>query len=120
MESPSEAGLHLLLDYRELLGKSSTVSAMRPAWEMGVLRKQNLSSRFSQSWHSWITIVDITCPRDRTVTFVSWRAKSHKHRVRTTLVQLFQDLGLIYLQDGHGVKGRSGLAHSVVSLGSKG
>ncbi len=44
----------------------------------------------------------------------------HQPRVRTTLVQLFQCLCLVYLQDDHGMQGGSGLARSAISLGSQG
>ncbi len=37
--------------------------------------------------------------------------------VRTALVQLLQCLGLVGLQEGHGVQGRGGLSSSCVSLG---
>ncbi len=61
--------------------KPSTVSPNSPAWEMGALRKRALSTSFistrlSQRWRSWTTMVDIAFPRDRAVTFVAHRAKS--------------------------------------------
>ncbi len=61
--------------------KSSTVSPNSPAWEMGASRKRALSTSFistrlSQRWRSWTTMVDITFQRDRTVIFGARRAKS--------------------------------------------
>ncbi len=61
--------------------KPSTVSPNNPAWEMGASRKRALSTSFistrlSQRWRSWTTMVDIAFPRDRTVTFIARRAKS--------------------------------------------
>ncbi len=61
--------------------KPSTVSPNSPAWEMGALRKCALSTSFistrlSQRWRSWTTMVDIAFPRDRTVTFGARRVKS--------------------------------------------
>ncbi len=73
--------LGLLLYRRELLGKPSMVSLNSPAWEMGASRKcasstSLISTRLSQRWRSWTTMVDIAFPRDRAVTFVARRAKS--------------------------------------------
>ncbi len=61
--------------------KPSTVSPNSPAWEMGASRKRALSTSFistrlSQRWRSWTTMVDIAFQRDRAVTFVARRAKS--------------------------------------------
>ncbi len=61
--------------------KPLTVSLNSPAWEMGMSRKCALSTslistRLSQRWRSWTTMVDIAFPRDRAVTFVARRAKS--------------------------------------------
>ncbi len=61
--------------------KPSTVSPNSPAWEMGASRKCALSTSFistrlSQRWRSWTTMVDIAFPRDHAVTFVARRAKS--------------------------------------------
>ncbi len=100
--------------------KPSTVSPNSPAWEMGASRKRALSTSFistrlSQKWRSWTTMVDIAFPRDRAVTFVARRAKSP--RVGTTLVHLFECLGLVNLQDSHGVQGGGCLARSAISCG---
>ncbi len=49
---------------------------------------------------------------------VSRRAQLlHQPRVGTTLVHLFERLGLVNLQDSHGVQGGGCLAHSTVSFG---
>ncbi len=109
--------------------KPSTVSLNSPPWEMGASRKRALSTSFisarlSQRWRSWTTMVDIAFPRDRAVTFVARRAKSVAVRSScinpgkgTTLVHLFERLGLVNLQDSHGVQGGGCLAHSTVSFG---
>ncbi len=95
----------------------------------GQLRKRALSTSFisarlSQRWRSWTTMVDIAFPRDRAVTFVAHRVKSVAVRsscinpwVGTTLVHLFERLGLVNLQDSHGVQGGDCLARSTVSFG---
>ncbi len=107
----------------------STVSPNSPAWEMGASRKRALSTSFistrlSQRWRSWTTMVDIAFPRDRAVTFVARRAKSVavrssciNPRVCTTLVHLFERLGLVNLQDSYGVQGGGCLARSTISFG---
>ncbi len=105
--------------------KPSTVSPNSPAWEMGVSRKRALSTSFisarlSQRWRSWTTMVDITFQRGRAVTFVARRPKSvavRQPRVGTTLVHLFECLGLVNLQDSHGVQIRGCLARSTISFG---
>ncbi len=61
--------------------KPSTVSPNSPTWEMGASRKRALSTSFistrlSQRWRSWTTMVDIAFPRYRAMTFVAHRAKS--------------------------------------------
>ncbi len=97
--------------------KPSTVSPNSPPWEMGASRKRALSTSFisarlSQRWRSWTTMVDIAFPRDRAVTFVARRASQSpcaapaSPRVGTTLVHLFERLGLVNLQDSHGVQAR--------------
>ncbi len=109
--------------------KPSTVSPNSPAWEMGASRKRALSTSFisarlSQRWCSWTTMVDIAFPRDRAVTFVARRARlvavrsfCINPRVGTILVHLFECLGLVNLQDSHGVQGKGCLAHSTISFG---
>ncbi len=57
-------------------------------------------------------MVDIAFPRDHTVTFVTRRATS-----ASTLVYLFERLGLVNLQDSHGVQGGGCLARSAISFG---
>ncbi len=109
--------------------KPSTVSPNSPPWEMGASRKLALSTSFisarlSQRWRSWTTMVDIAFPRDRAVTFVARRAKSVTMRSSCInpgsvlpLVHLFERLGLVNLQDSHGVQGGGCLARSTVSFG---
>ncbi len=97
--------------------KPSTVSPNSPAWEMEASRKHALSTSFfsarlSQRWRSWTTMVDIAFPRDHTVTFVTRRATS-----ASTLVYMFERLGLVNLQDSHGVQGGGCLARSAISFG---
>ncbi len=41
----------------------------------------------------------------------------HQPRVGTTLVHLFERLGLVNLQDSHGIQGRGCLARSTISFG---
>ncbi len=87
----------------------STASPNRPAWETATSSKRTLSTslistRLSQRWCFWTTNVDIASPRDCTVTFITQGARS-------TLVQFsFECLGLVDLQDRHGMQGRSGSA----------
>ncbi len=107
------------------------VSPNSPAWEMGASRKHALSTSFisarlSQRWRSWTTMVEIAFPRDRAVTFVACRVKSVAVRssfinpgLVTILVHLFERLGLVNLQDSHGVQGRGCLARSTISVGRK-
>ncbi len=102
--------------------KPSTVSPNSPPWEMGASRKRALSTSFisarlSQRWRSWTTMVDIAFPRDRAVTFVACAQLLHQPRVGTTLVHLFERLGLVNLQDSHGVQGGGCLARSAISFG---
>ncbi len=57
-------------------------------------------------------------PRDRAVTFVTRRVQLlHQPRVGTTLVHLFERLGLVNLQDSHDVQGGGCLARSAISFG---
>ncbi len=90
--------------------KPSTVSPNSPAWEMGASRKCALSTSFistrlSQRWRSWTTMVS------RRVQLL------HQPRVGTTLVHLFERLSLVNLQDSHGVQGGDCLARSAISFG---
>ncbi len=70
------------------------------------------------------TMVGIAFPSDRAVTFVARRVKSvalcssyiNPGSV-TTLVHLFERLGLVNLQDSHGIQGRGCLARSTISFG---
>ncbi len=47
-------------------------------WEHqeSVLCQHLISTRLSQSWCSWTSKVDIACPRDRAMTFITRRVKS--------------------------------------------
>ncbi len=112
----------------ELLGKALDGVAEQPCLadggiEKGALSTSFISARLSQRWRSWTTMVDIAFPRDHDVTFVARRAKSvavqllHQPRVGTTLVLLFERLGLVNLQDSHGVQGGGCLARSAISFG---
>lgn len=103
--------------------KSLTVSPKRPAWEMGVTRKQTfsvsfISARSNQRCRSWTSRVDIIWPRakcsvSRRVHFLQ------QPRLRTTLVQLFESFCLMDLQDDPGMHGVGGLSSSGVSLSSQ-
>ncbi len=81
-----------------------------------------ISARLSQRWRSWTTMVDIAFPRGRAVTFFARRTKSvamHSSCINpgSTLVHLFERLGLVNLQDSYGVQGGGCLARSTVSFG---
>ncbi len=109
--------LGLLLYHRELLGKVLAVSPNSPAWEMGALRKHALSTSFISARLSerWLP-EGPRCDFRRSKSEVSHHVQLlHQPRVSTTLVHLFECLGLVNLQDSHGVQGRGCLARSTIS-----
>ncbi len=60
-----------------------------------------MSARHSQRWRSWTTMVDITRPRDRAVTFAARSARSVV--VQSSLRTPGSCLGLLNLQQRHSV-----------------
>ncbi len=108
--------------------KLSTASPERPAWEIGESRKRCLSDSpisarsshrsflYHQSGHRLTEgpRCDFRCTKGKVRRCAQFL---HQTWVRTALVQLLQRLGLVGLQEGHGVQGRGGLSSSSVSLG---
>ncbi len=102
--------------------QSSTVSPNSPAWETRASRKLTLSTsllsaRLSHRRRSWTTSVDIAFTRDCAV----MRGQSTSAVPASTsgwyYPRAFKCLGLVYLQDSHGMQRRGGLARSTVSFG---
>ncbi len=96
--------LGLLLYRRELLGEALDGVAKQPSLGDGASRKRAMSTSFISARLSQSE--------------VSRRAQLlHQPWVGTTLMHLFERLGLVSLQDSHGVQGGGCLARSTVSFG---
>ncbi len=94
--------------------KPSTVSPNSPAWEMG--GRESVLCRRPSSLPGWA--------RDGAPGPPWWTSPSrgkllHQPRVGTILVHLFERLGLVNLQDSHGVQGGGCLARSTVSFAAR-
>ncbi len=121
--------LCLLLHCRKLLGKAFDSITEQPSLGDGASRKRALSTSFisaslSQRWRSWTTMVDNRLPKRRRHDLrcplgeVSLRAQLlHQTWIGTTLVHLFERLGLVFLLDSYGMQGRGCLAHSTIIFG---
>ncbi len=108
--------------------KLSTASPERPAWEIGESRKRCLSDSPISARSSHRSFLDhqrghrltegprcdFRCTKGKVCCCAQFL---HQTWVRTALVQLLQRLGLVGLQEGHGMQGRGGLSSSSVSLG---
>ncbi len=87
-----------------------------------VLCRRPSSRQVEPEMALWTTIVDIAFPRDRAVTFVARRARSVAVRsscINPGSVHFFECLGLVNLQDRHGMQGRGCLARSTISFGCR-